>query len=312
MNMKKILITTSSFGKDEPALLEKLKKAGFDYVLNPYGRKLTEAEVSELLSEVKPVGMIAGVEPLTQNVLKQAEGLRVISRCGIGLDSVDMEAAKKFGIRVLNTPDAPTLAVAELTVALMLNILRKIPVMDSAIKSGRWNKHMGRLLSGKTVGLIGCGRIGSSVAKLLSGFQCELLGYDPHIKTHHAIKLTDMEYLLKHSDIISIHVPYSGETHNLINAKNIASVKKGAIIINTSRGGIVDEEALCKAIQEGRIGGAGLDCFLEEPYKGELASCEQAVLTCHIGSYAKESRVQMEQESVDNLLNAFKDAGDIA
>ena len=309
MKTNKILITTSSFGKDDASILDDLRGAGYEVVLNPYKRKLTEAEVSQLLSEVRPVGIIAGVEPLTGAVIGKAEGLKVISRCGIGLDNVDLSAAKRLGIPVLSTPDAPTLAVAELTVALMLNVLRGIPAMDGAVRAGRWDRPMGRLLSGKTVGLIGCGRIGSSVARLISGFRCETLGYDPKIRSHPSIRLTDLDSLLRNSDIISVHVPYSKETHHLINADNIRDLKKGAVLINTSRGGIVDEAALCAALREGTIGGAGIDCFLQEPYCGELAGCEQAVLTCHVGSYAKESRIQMEREAAENLLRALKDAG---
>jgi D-3-phosphoglycerate dehydrogenase len=309
MSTKKILITTSSFGTDDPGVLQKLKEAGCEPVLNPHKRKLTEEEVLKLLLEVRPVGMIAGVEPLTARVLEKAEGLKVISRCGIGLDNVDLAAAKRLGIEVLSTPDAPTLAVAELAVALMLAVLRRVPAVDGAIRSGKWSRPMGRLLSEKTVGIIGCGRIGSSVAGLLAGFRCRLLGYDPHIASHPVIHMTGLESLLRDSDIISIHVPYSKETHNLINSENIRTLKRGAIIINTSRGGIVEEAALCKALNEGMLGGVGIDCFEKEPYEGDLAKCEQAVLTCHIGSYAAESRVQMEREAADNLLNALKGEG---
>jgi D-3-phosphoglycerate dehydrogenase len=200
--------------------------------------------------------------------------------------------------------------VAELTVGLMLAILRKIPSMDWGVRSGQWNRPMGSLLSEKTVGIIGCGRIGTSLAKLLSGFRCKLLGYDANLKEHNLIQLTDLNSLLSESDIITVHVPYSQETHHLINANNITMIKKGAIVLNTSRGGILDENALCQALNDGHLGGVGVDCYIEEPYKGELIKCEQAVLSCHVGSYAKEARVQMERDAADNLLKALKSSGE--
>jgi D-3-phosphoglycerate dehydrogenase len=307
MNSKKILITTSSFGKDDARALDAIRQAGYEPALNPFGRKLTEDEVTDLVVNEKPVGMVAGVEPLTEKVMRSAEGLKVISRCGIGMDNVDTSTAKALGIKVFNTPDGPTLSVAELTVGLMLAILRKIPSMDWGVRSGKWNRPMGSLLSKKTVGIIGCGRIGTTVSKLLTGFQCKLLGYDPGVQSHQSLSMTDLDTLLSESDVITIHVPFSDATRHLINADNIGKVKKGAVILNTSRGGIVDEEALCTALKNGHLGGAGLDCYNKEPYTGDLASCDQAVLTCHVGSYARESRIQMERDAVENLLNALRD-----
>ncbi len=232
----------------------------------------------------------------------------MISRCGIGLDSVDLSAAQRAGVKVLNTPEGPTLAVAELTVGLMLSILRRIPSMDWGIRSGEWNRPMGSLLSRKTVGIIGCGRIGTTVAKLLSGFRCGLLGYDAHLKEHEFIPLTDLDSLLSESDLVTLHLPYTLETRNLINADNLKKIRKGAILLNTSRGGIVDESALCEAMNDGLLGGVGIDCYLDEPYKGELIKFQHSVLTCHVGSYAREARVQMERDAADNMLRALKGA----
>lgn len=310
MSLKKILITTSSFGRSDGSVLDAIKAAGYEPVLNPYGRKLTEDEVSRLIGEVKPVGMIAGVEPLTGKVLEEADGLKVISRCGIGMDSVDMPAAERLGISVRNTPDAPTLAVAELTVGLMIDVLRRISLMDRSIRSGGWDRPTGMLLSQKTVGIVGCGRIGTSVAKLLEGFQCELIGSDSYIETHPLIEIIGLDSLFARADIISFHVPYSEETHHMINADNVSRVKKGAIVVNTSRGGIIDEDVVYQALIDGHLGGAGIDCYEQEPYKGRLIDCEQAVLTSHVGSYAKESRVQMEREAADNLLEALNGLGE--
>ena len=165
---------------------------------------------------------------------------------------------------------------------------------------------MGNLLTGKTVGIIGCGRIGTAVARMLAGFECTLLGFDPGLASHPTIALTDLETLLRQSDLVTLHLPYSAASHQIINAGNVMTLKKGAVVINAARGGVVDEEALCQALKCGHLGGLGLDCFTNEPYQGELASCDKAVLTCHVGSYALEARMKMEAETVENLLKGLE------
>ena len=190
-------------------------------------RKLTEDEVSKLIIDHHPIGMIAGVEPLTRIVLDKANGLNVISRCGIGLDSVDLDAAKELNILVTNTPDAPTIAVAELTLGMTLSLLRKIHLSDGGIRQGEWTRPYGRLLHGKTVGIIGCGRIGTYLAKLLQPFGCKILGCDPACPIEENFILVDAENILKQSDIISLHIPYSATTHHFINKKRIEMMKDG-------------------------------------------------------------------------------------
>jgi len=304
--LKKVLITTSSYGKEDPSVIGLLNEGGYEVVLNPFGRKLTEEEVLELLRKVEPVAMIAGVEPLTAGVLGCAAGLKVISRCGIGLDNIDLDAARQKGIAVLNTPDAPTQAVAELTVGLMLAALRKIIEVDAGIRAGNWRRPIGKLLGEQTVGIVGCGRIGSMVAQLLKTFGSELIGYDPFIKEHPKITLVSLDKLLSQADIVSLHIPYNQSVHHLLNKQLINNMKNGAVLINTSRGGIIDEEALYDAVIEGRLAGACLDTFEREPYTGPLARLSQVILTPHVGSYAKEARVKMEREAAFNLLSAMK------
>lgn len=306
--MDKILVTTSSFGKEDSSPIDMLCEAGYEVVLNPLGRKLTENEVLNLLSDVKPVAMVAGVEPLTARVLGSVPFLKVISRCGIGMDSVDLDAAKKIGITVMNTPDGPTRAVAELTVGMMLNAMRKITEVDSAIRSGQWRRPMGRLLGEQTVGLMGCGRIGSAVAALLKPFGPRMIGYDPFVKDHPLVSIVSLTEMLKESDLVSLHIPYDQSVYHLFNKEKINKMKKGALLINTSRGGIVDEEALYDAIVSGHLGGACLDTFEKEPYTGPLTELGQVVLTPHIGSYAKEARIKMEKDAVYNLLSVIKNS----
>ena len=293
-----ILCTTSTFSASVPDR--------FTLITNPYGRRLTEQEVSALIAEHRPVGLLAGVEPLTRTVLAAAQGLRVISRCGVGVDSVDLEAARELGITVCTTPEAPVPSVAELTIALMLTALRRIPQTDAAIRSGRWPKPEGNLLGGKTVGIIGCGRIGSAVAALVRAFGCTVLGYDPAVAEHGICAMTGLHELLSDSDIVTLHAPAVAATRKMIDASALALMKPQAILVNTARGALVDEAALERALRDGTIALAALDVFDEEPYAGALVHLpEKTVLTSHIASGAREARARMEAEAVKNLLLSF-------
>jgi len=307
--MTEILITTSSFGKRDSSLLQTLSGNGLAYNLNPYSRKLTESEVSALIEQHQPVGMIAGVEPLTRKVLEKAQRLKAISRAGVGMDSIDLQAARDLGIAVTNTPDAPTIPVAELTLGMVLSLLRRIHISDASIRHGEWVRPMGNLLHGKTVGLIGCGRIGSYLARLLSSFGCKILGYDPFIDKNDKFSLVGLEKILSDSDIITLHIPYNQENHHFINAERIQNMKKGSLLINAARGGLIDEDALYNALSSGHLGGAAMDCFEEEPYAGKLKDLDSVLLTAHIGSYAQEGRVMMERQAVENLFQELKKAG---
>lgn len=307
--MKNVLITTSSFADQNPGLLNRLQSFGLEVILNPFQRRLTEDEVANLIEEHRPIGMIAGVEFLTRKVLMKQCFPKVISRCGIGMDSVDLEAAKEFGITVTNTPDAPTVAVAELTLGLILSLLRNIPSVDAGIRRGDWLRPMGQLLFGKTVGIVGCGRIGTRLAKSLSNFGCRVIGYDPHVKLCEFIEIVPLQELLREADIISLHLPYTSDNHHFLNDKRLLEMKEGAFLVNAARGGLVDECALLECLKKKKMAGAALDCFGQEPYCGPLASMDNVVLTCHLGSYAKEARIIMEEQSVENLLRELTKLG---
>jgi D-3-phosphoglycerate dehydrogenase / 2-oxoglutarate reductase len=305
--MQNILITTSSFGEQSPDLNSAFSSADLNAIQNPYKRKLTESEADCLIQEYRPIGIIAGVEPLTRKMMERAPFLKVISRCGIGLDTVDLTAAEEMGIIVCNTPDAPTIPVAELTIGLILSLLRAIHVADNSIRSGGWERPMGSLLYGKTVGIIGCGRIGSYVGNLLSSFGCNLIGYDPYSTINEITAVSTMGKLLQDSDIVLLHLPYTEDNHHIINAERLNQMKQGAMLVNTSRGGLVDETALFEALKSGRLSGAAFDCFEQEPYAGPLAQLQNTLLTSHIGSYAREGRILMERQAAENLLNALLD-----
>jgi D-3-phosphoglycerate dehydrogenase len=307
---KTVLVTTSTFSHEDAAPREELSRAGLAVQENPYRRRLTEAEVLELLEKTRALGMIAGLEPLTARVLERcAPHLKVISRCGTGLDNVDLAAAERLGIRVFNTPGAPTLAVAELTIGLILAVLRRIAECDRDIREGRWERPMGRLLEGKTVGIVGCGRIGSRVARLAAAFGCRVIGYDPGGHETPGIERVPFEELLRTSHVVTLHANMNEQARGLINAERLALMRHDPILINASRGGLVDEEALLAALKEKRLAGAAVDTFEQEPYTGPLRELRNVVLTGHIGSAAQECRVRMELEAAANLVEGLRAAG---
>jgi len=310
--MIRILITTSSFDTEHNAQLRRLRESGCQVEPNPHGRRLTEAEVADLLGN-DIVGVIAGVEPLTRAVIGKAHSLKIISRCGIGLDSVDLDAAAERGIKVYNTPSAPAWAVAELTLALVLNLLRRVAEADRSLRQNEWKQLMGSLLAFQTVGIIGFGRIGRRVAELAHTFGAKILIHDKVMAdVPDYCEAADFDRLLQRSDIVTLHVPLLPELRHMIGRAQLARMKHGAYLINAARGGLVDEAALLESLQTGALAGAALDTFEVEPYHGPLAAMPQVLLTAHMGSYARESRIQMEQEAAHNLLLGLTSLGVIA
>ena len=306
--MSKVLITTSSFSLGNFAQAKSLHDAGISLEMNPHGRRLGEDEVAELVA-TDVIAILAGLEPLTDRVLSSAKSLRVIARCGTGLDSIDLQAASRLGIDVFNTPDAPTQAVAELTIAHMLNSLRHISTTDSNMRSGKWTPTMGSLLATKTVGLIGVGRIGSAVAKLAQAFGAHVIGFDPVVSSHNSVELLSLDEVLNQADIVSLHVPINDQTHHILNANTISRMKPGSIVVNVSRGGLIDESALHDALKSQHLSGAALDCFEDEPYSGPLLQLPGVHVTAHMGSYARETRDLMEVEASTNLVNGLRKRG---
>ncbi len=302
-----VAISTSSFAAESPAPLDELRRRGFEVRLNPHGRQLTPQEARGFLDGA--VGVIAGTEKLDRESLRAHPGLKVISRVGVGLDGIDLGAARELGIAVCNTPDAHVDAVAELALAGLLGALRQVTTCCADIRAGAWNKPMGRLLRGKVVGLIGFGRVGRRFAGLLGPFGCSILAVDPVRDPAAADKLgaryTDLPHLLSAADVVSLHVPYSASARFIIGAAELAAMREDAVLVNTSRGGLVDEAALAAHLASHPRALAYLDCFETEPYTGPLCLAPNAVLTAHIGSYARETRMRMEAEAVDNLLRAL-------
>jgi D-3-phosphoglycerate dehydrogenase len=306
MGQRSIAITTSNFDMTNP-LLDEFRSDGWDIVRSEYGRRLTEEEVSTLLSQAGVVGMVAGVEPLTEAVFSANPDLRVISRCGTGFDSVDRAAADSHGIVCVNTPNAPAAAVAELTLGLMMTVLRRIGEVDRNLRAGTWKALMGSLLAKRTVGIVGLGRVGRRVADLVSAFGAVVKYYDPQVATAEYDRVASAQELASQVDVLTIHVPMSEANRNLVNAEVVDSLPEGAIVVNAARGGIVDEVAVVAALQSGKLSGAAFDVFEQEPYEGPLCDFDNVVLTAHMGSYAREARQLMESEALLNLLNALRE-----
>ena len=303
-----VFISTTSFGRYETGPLDALKRSALQPVLNPLGRTLKPEEISHYAGQC--VGIIAGTEPYSQATFARLPHLKVISRCGVGMDGIDLAAAAQRGIAVVSTPDGPTSAVAELTVGLLVNLIRQVDAAHVRLTRGVWEKSMGFLVSELTIGLFGFGRIGKRVAAILRAFEATVIGCDLNPDrawaAKHGVGLKTWEELLKASDVLSLHVPYGLELHHVIGARELAMMKSGSYLINTSRGGLIDEEALYQALTSGRLRGAALDTFEQEPYTGPLRELDNVILTPHIGSYARAARVQMERQAVENLLDALQ------
>ena len=305
---KTILATTSSFAKEFPEILELIKNNGLNIVLNPWGRTLSEEEVSRLLEEHKPVGLLAGTEPITRFALAKAEDhLRVISRVGVGWENVDRDFAEQLGVLVYRTQGVLSQAVAELTIGLILSALRYISSNDRLVRQGKWHKTLGGLLCGKIVGIIGFGHIGQRVGELVTAFGAKVVYNDLQpIKVSWA-QAVSLSELLTQAEIITIHA--SGK-EKIVGLEELGKIcKQGVILVNTARGDLIDEKALQDCLKEGRVGFACLDVFENEPYCGPLCSFDNVILTPHIGSYAKEARVLMERTAVENLLKGLHEVG---
>lgn len=306
----KVLVSSRSFGNINSGAIKLLREEGLEPILNSYGRKLNEQEILSLLDDA--VGIIAGTEKISEKIISSGDHLKVISRYGIGMDNVDLKAADKKGVLVYNTPEAPSVAVAELTLTLVLNLLKKIGKADRSLRNDNWKPEMGNLLSGKTIGIIGLGRIGKKLTQFLQAFNVKKLSYeknpDKNFVTNYKIDLVTLDDLLSKSDIVTIHVPLTEETHHIIGRRELEIMKETAILINCARGGIVDEDALYSFLKDKKMAGAAIDAFEDEPNTGKLKELDNVILTPHIGTYTVETRRNMEIEAVKNLIKGLREA----
>ncbi len=304
MNIK-VLVTPRSFGSSSPKPIEMLRDKGMEVVLNPYGRIMKEQEMTELIKDVD--GIIIGVDPLNKEVLSSASRLKVISKYGVGTDNIDMEYAKKRGIPVTITAGANSDAVADYAFALMLGVARRVVPIDRECRKLNWKKITTLGVWGKTLGLIGMGNIGKGVAKRAAGFNMRILAYDVYRDEDFA-KAYDVEYvtleqLLKASDFISLHLPLTDDTRNLISYKEFEQMKDRAVLVNTARGGIINEEALLWALKENKIWGAGIDVFEKEPPDNqEFFELDNLIIGSHCAASTYDAVDNMGIMAAQNLI----------
>lgn len=284
----RLLVTPTSYAKHDPRLKTDLESVVAEVIYNPTDRPLRSSEVARLLPGID--GYIAGLDTIDRVALQSADRLKVIARYGTGVDNVDLEAARKKGIIVTNTPGANAVSVAELALALILALARQIPEAAAAIHEGKWPRLAGTSLEGKSVGIIGLGAIGKQLARRLEGFDCRIVAYDPKGDTGfarlHHVELQALDDVLGQADFVSLNLPLTPETRGIVNSEFLAAMKPGAYLVNTARGEVVDENALFEALRSGHLRGAALDAFSGEPPDPNhpLLSLRQVIATPHLGA----------------------------
>ena len=303
--MPRALITSIPFSERDATPLHLLRAAGIEYNINPLGRKVTERELAELIVDFDL--LIAGTELVTNDVMAQAQKLKLISRVGVGLESVDLLAAQRRGIQVCYTPDAPAPAVAEFTIGLMLAVLRQVPLANAQMQRGIWQRHFGRRLAACTVGIIGAGRIGGRVVQHLQGFgppriMVNDIAPEPTLGSRYPLQWASKEEIYREADIITLQLPLTAITRNLIRKEQLLMMKPDAVLINTARGGIINEQDLAAVLRTGHLSGAAIDVFEREPYSGELVGIERCLLTAHMGSMSVDCRTRMEMEPTQEAV----------
>ena len=308
MNNKKIkiLISASPFCEHILTPINILKKNNILYNLNPKKRKLTEKEISKLIKTYD--GLIADVEPLNKKVLSKAKNLKIISRVGIGINNIDLEYAKKKGIVVTNTPDAPTEAVIELNLGLIFSLIRNISIHNTEMKKLEWSRKFGVRLKFLKIGILGLGRIGLGLSKKLLKIGASKIFYNDLIKkkVKKNIVYKSKDYIFKNCDMVCLTLPETTKTKKILNKKIFKKMKKHSFIINTSRGDLIDENDLLTYLKKGYFSGIALDVFNKEPYYGGLSKFKRCILTPHIASHTIDCRNRMEIEATEDLINFFK------
>ncbi len=306
----RVLVTATSFGKNDPNLKVFLESQVGEVIYNRTGKPLNAIQLAELLPGID--GFIAGLDTISAEALQAADLLIVISRYGVGLDNVDLEYARKRNIIVTNTPGSNSVSVAELAIGLILALIRQIPQATEATRSGGWPRVNGFSLEGKTVGIVGFGSIGKQLARRLAGFECRILAYDPYPDLPFAaqigVQITPLDELLGQSDIISLHLPLTPSTHGIVDEVFLSRIKPGAFLINTARGDIVDEADLYACLQSGRLAGAALDVFCQEPPDpaNPLLSLPNVITTPHMGAHTDGATNAMGWISLKDCLAVLR------
>jgi len=306
----KVMITATSFSEVSREPEDRLVAAGYELVHNPYGRPMTPEELRPLLKGID--GVAAGVDQWFPPAFDEADRLKVLARHGAGMDCVDVAECTKHGIVVANIPGANAEAVADMSFALMLAVARHVPEGDRTTKAGQWINTYGVDVYGATLGLFGMGRIGRGVARRGRGFNMRILAYDPYFDERFAAQVgveraASLEQVMREADFVSIHAPLSDQTRKIINADRIGLMKPTAVLVNTARGAIIDEEALADALEAGRIFGAGLDVYAAEPpTQSRLLKCQRAVTMPHNSSNTPGALRAMGDGVVDAIIAVFE------
>jgi D-3-phosphoglycerate dehydrogenase len=310
INQCRILCTPVSFGSKDPSLRTTLEAKVSHVIYNPNRRPLEASELIPLIGEVD--GFIAGIDHIDSSVIASAGRLRVISCYGVGYDRVDVAEATRRGIVVTNTAGSNAASVAGLAMALLLSLARRIPYANACVHQGKWPYVDGVGLAGKTVGIVGFGAIGRQMARRLSGFDCRIIAYDPYLSPDMAatgaIIPASFDQLLAESDFISLHAPVTDGTKGMFNRDAFGKMKQGAILVNTARGELVDEDALVDALQSGRLKGAGLDVLQKEPVQAgsPLLDFPQVIITPHSGSSTDDAINRMGWAALNNCLAVLR------
>lgn len=306
----RVLCTPATFGRSDPSLKSTLEAAVGKVIYNPLGRPLKATDLHPLVKDVD--GYIAGLDDIDASVIEAANRLKVIARYGVGIDQVDIDTATTRGIVVTNTPGANSGAVAELTIAFILCLARNLISVNDAVRRGEWPAVNGIGIRGKTIGLIGFGSVGREVARRLKDFGCRLLASDPlippEIAEEYGVSLVPLEELLSLADFVSLHAPATDSTAGMVNREFLGCMKKGAFLINTARGDLVDEQALLEALEGGQLHGAALDCFRQEPpgIDNPLLKLPQVIVTSHTAAHTDEAVNRMGWLALENCLAALR------
>lgn len=306
MSQKTVYVALSEFCRNDDRPREILEEAGFEIRENRLGQRIRREEMYEMLHDVDAV--LAGVEPYDGELLARLPRLRCISRCGVGTDAIDLEAARRCEVAILTTDEEVVAPVAQMTVAMILALARNLTLHCTDMRAGQWRKREGYLLSEWTIGLVGFGRIGRAVERYLRAFDAKVIVTDPNAVASEippGVQMCDLASLLGQVDLVSLHAANHREEGPIIGRSEIRAMKPGSRLVNTARGYLVDEMALFDALESGHLSGAAVDVFDAEPYEGPLAKLPQVICTPHVASLTRSSRVAMEIRCARNVVEFF-------
>lgn len=301
----RVAVTSRSFSKNS-ILREELLTRFSDVTFNEAGKTLSGDDLIEFLKGHDRA--IIALERIDESIFTRVPELKVISKYGVGLDMIDLEAMRRHGVKLGWTRGVNRRSVSELVIAFIIMLLRHVQIASKEVQEGLWQQHIGWQLSSRTVGIIGCGHIGKDLAVLLRAFGCQVLAHDildfPDFYSQYGITATSLEDLLQHADVVTLHVPLDESTHGMLDAEKLSFMKPTAILINTARGGLVDEPALKLMLSEGRLAGAAFDVFATEPLNDrELLTLPNFLATPHIGGSAEEGILEMGRAAIQGLVN---------